>query len=99
MQSASTANEIIQFAGFLSDYDPSLLFALTYDVDRQVSYLKVLKIVRRGDEEQRSYSFAEAADKIDIIESVKNNLIENGMQRRVPPSNDSYQVTVDADKQ
>ena len=55
-------NEVIQFAGFLSDYDPSLIFALTYDADRQVSYLKVLKIHRR-DEHDRSYSFAEAADK------------------------------------
>ena len=34
-----------------------------------------------------------------MIESVKNNLIENGMQRRGPLSNDNYQVTVDADKQ
>lgn len=44
LQSGQTYNEVIQFAGFLSDYDPSLIFALTYDVDRQVSYLKVLKI-------------------------------------------------------
>ena len=55
-------SEVIQFAGFLSDYDPSLIFTLTYDTDKEVSYLKVLKIHRR-DENVRGYSFAEEESK------------------------------------
>lgn len=42
-------DEVINFAGFLSDYDPSLVFVLTYDKLSNVSYLKVLKIVRRDE--------------------------------------------------
>ena len=39
-----TEVEEILFANFLSDYDPSLIFLVTYCPDRNVSYLKVLKI-------------------------------------------------------
>lgn len=46
--------EDIEFAGFLSDFDPSLLFLLTYCEGKNVSYLKVLKIEKR--EDKRSYS-------------------------------------------
>ena len=48
---------------------------------------------------ERSHSIVEAADKNNFIESVKTNLIENGMQKREPYSNDNYQVNVDPDKQ
>ena len=48
---------------------------------------------------ERSHSIVEAADKSNFIESVKTNLIENGMQKREPYSNDNYQVNVDPDKQ
>jgi len=58
----------------------------------------VLKITKKEDY-KRSYSIVEATDKNNLIESVKTNLIENGLQRRVPFSNDNYQVTVDAEKQ
>jgi len=51
---------------------------LTYDVKRDVSYLKVLKIHRRG-EVDRSASMAELAEKDDLIESIKSNLFQNGM--------------------
>ena len=89
----------MQFAGFLSDYDPSLIFALTYDTERKVSYLKVIKIHRRESEDSnRSVSFAENAEKEGYIHTVRSNLAENGMQRAVPFSNDNYQVTVDAGK-
>ncbi len=71
---------------------------LTYDEYREVSYLKVLKIHRR-EEVDRSASFAEHAEKQDLIDSVKTNLIENGMSKRVQFSNDNYKVTVDAEKQ
>lgn len=30
-RSGKEVNEIVQFAGFLSDYDPSIIFVLTYD--------------------------------------------------------------------
>ena len=71
-------NETINFAGFLSDYDPSLIFVLTHDSINNVSYLKVLKIVRREEATERSVSFAENADKDTLIKSVKTNIIESG---------------------
>jgi len=52
-------NEEIQFAGFLSDYDPTLIFLLTYDKESEVSYLKLLKIHRKEEKAERSVSFAE----------------------------------------
>ena len=52
------SNEEILFAGFLSDFDPSLIFVVTYDKARQTSYMKVLKIERNEDTE-RGISFYE----------------------------------------
>ena len=52
------SNEEILFAGFLSDFDPSLIFLLTYDKKRQTSYMKVLKI-ERNEEKERGMSFKE----------------------------------------
>ena len=60
-------NEVIHFAGFLSDYDPSLIFVLSYDKECNVSYLKVLKIERREEAVQRSVSFAEKTGKDTLI--------------------------------
>ena len=40
----SYPDETLTFAGFISDYDPSLLFVMTYCEDKKISYLKVLKI-------------------------------------------------------
>ena len=91
-------SEVIQFAGFLSDYDPSLIFTLTYDNEKSVSYLKVLKIHRK-DDSQRGYSFAEEMDKKDLIETVKTNMMENGLNKKAPVSNDNYSVTVNTEKQ
>ena len=39
----SKSEEII-FASFLSDFDPSLVFLVTYCSNKHVTYLKVLKI-------------------------------------------------------
>ena len=36
--------ETVLFVNFLSDYDPSLIFLVTYCAERNVSYLKVLKV-------------------------------------------------------
>ena len=41
----------------------------------------------------------ESDDKKNLVETVKTNLMENGMQRRVPFSNDNYQVNLDPEKQ
>jgi len=41
-------------------------------------------------EMERSFSLVEAADKNNFIESVKTNLIENGVQKRATFSNDNY---------
>ena len=98
LQPGAPSSEIIQFAGFLSDYDPSLIFVLTYDTERTVSYLKVLKIHRREEKSQRTISFAEVADKRDLIDSVRTNIIEKGMQNQVAFSGDNYQVQFDPDK-
>ena len=51
---------------------------LTHDSINNVSYLKVLKIVRREEATERSVSFAERADKDTLIKSVKTNIIESG---------------------
>ena len=56
-QQEGQSDETIQFAGFLSDFDPTLLFVLTYSKERHVSYLKVLKIEKK--EDGRSYSVYE----------------------------------------
>jgi len=50
----SEVTEVIKFAGFVSDYDPSLLFLMTYVEKKNITYLKVLKIEKK--EQQRSYS-------------------------------------------
>ena len=47
----------------------------------------------------RGYSFAEENDKKGLIESVKTNILESGMSRRVNQSNENVQVTVDKSKQ
>ena len=66
---------MIQFSGFLSDFDPTLLFILTYSKEKNVSYLKVLKIEKR--EDARSYSVFEEEDKKEVMANVKTNLYEN----------------------
>ena len=42
---ATGEREEILFANFLSDYDPSLIFLVTYCEQRNVTYLKVLKVM------------------------------------------------------
>ena len=64
-----------------------------------MSYLKALKITKKEDK-VRGYSFREANDKIELIESVKTNMIEaGGVQRNMPFSTDNYKVTVNPEKQ
>ena len=62
----------------MSDFDPSLIFLLTYDENSNVSYLKVLKMLRKDEADLRSVSFAEKAGKEEIVHSVKSNLVESG---------------------
>ena len=91
------SDEYIQFAGFLSDFDPTLLFVLTYCLERNVSYLKVLKIEKK--EEARSYSVYEDQDKREVMANVKTNLYENEAASRAPMFSDNYAITVDQSKQ
>jgi hypothetical protein len=57
----STDREEILFADFLSDYDSSLVFMVTYFPERNVSYLKVLKIQNQA--VSRSQSIIETEEK------------------------------------
>lgn len=65
--------EIVTFAGFVSDHDPSLLFIMTYTETRNITYLKVLKIEKK-EREGRNYSFYEDEEKKVFIESLKSTL-------------------------
>jgi hypothetical protein len=69
----SLATEVVTFAGFVSDYDPSLLFLMTYAEKKNITYLKVLKIEKK--EQQRSYSVYEDEEKKVLIENLRNNLL------------------------
>ena len=57
----------------MSDYDPSLLFVMTYAQQKNITYLKVLKIEKK--EQQRSYSLYEDEEKKVLLENLKNNLL------------------------
>lgn len=96
-QQEGQSDETIQFAGFLSDFDPTLLFVLTYSKERHVSYLKVLKIEKK--EDGRSYSVYEEQDKKEVMANVKTNLYENEAASRAPMFSDNYAITLDQDKQ
>ena len=91
------SDECIQFAAFLSDFDPTLLFMLTYSAERHVSYLKVLKIEKK--EEARSYSVYEEQDRKEVMANVKTNLYENEAASRAPMFSDNYAITLDQHKQ
>lgn len=69
----SNVEEIITFAGFISDYDPSLIFIMTYCEAKNLTYLKVLKIEKKDIE--RSYSVYEDDEKKVLIENLRNNLL------------------------
>ena len=89
--------ETIEFAGFLSDFDVSVLCVMTYCESKKVSYIKVLKIEKK--EPERSYSLVADKEKAEFVETVKTNLLEQGVDVKVKPGNDNVQVTVDTTKQ
>lgn len=68
----STDREEILFSAFLSDYDSSLVFLVTYCPERNVSYLKVLKI--RNQAKSRSQSIIETDEKQQVIDNLRNDL-------------------------
>ena len=88
--------ENIEFAGFMSDFDVSVLCVLTYCERKKVSYIKVLKIEKQ--EPERSYSLVADVEKMKFVESVRTNLIEQGLDDKVTAGNDNFQVTVDKSK-
>ncbi len=65
----------------MSDYDPSLLFLMTYAEQKNITYLKVLKIEKK--EQQRSYSLYEDEEKKVLIENLRNNLLAQGIQNSI----------------
>lgn len=110
---SDTEQETIEFAAFLSDYDPSLLFIQTYCHAKNVSYLKLLKIEylhddqRKDDIEEmtedanviRSYSMYEDEDKKELIENLKNNLLgQEAVFAQQQTGYDNFQVTFEAEK-
>jgi hypothetical protein len=71
-------DEQIIFASFLSDYEPSFVFLLTYSPSANCSYLKVLKIHNAEeyeedlksvmiDDDRRTYSEIEDVQKAELI--------------------------------
>lgn len=79
--------ERITFANFLSDYDPSFILLMTYCDVRKCSYLKILKIFNKveqqedwesdknnNENEERSYSQVEDEAKQNLIQNLRLNL-------------------------
>lgn len=69
----ATQEETLSFAGFISDYDPSLLFAMTFCQEKKITYIKVLKIEKH--ERKRGYSVYEDEEKECMILNLRNNLL------------------------
>jgi hypothetical protein len=90
----SLQREVITFAGFVSDHDPSLLFVMTYAAEKNISYIKVLKIEKK--EHERSYSLYEDEEKKVLIENLKNNLLAQGIQNSIPKY-DAVKVEIQSD--
>lgn len=95
----SIEDETITFAAFLSDFDPSLILVMTYSATNSVSYLKILKIEKRGGQEERCYSVVEESDMEKLKSAVKMEMIKNNVQSKVPLQSDNYQVEIDEEKQ
>ena len=70
---------------------------LTHSQDKNVSYLKVLKIDKKDDE--RSYSVFEEQDKAEVMQNVRTGLYENEQANRAPNFQDNYAITLDQKKQ
>ena len=90
------------FAGFLSDYDPSLVFIVTYETRRRTSYLKLLKIDAKKDvRDERRHTLKEDQDKKELIEKVRNNLITSGVGTQITKqlSQENTEVKIDTEKQ
>lgn len=98
----SDNDEEILFAGFLSDYDPSLVLIVTYQPSRRTSYLKLLKIEPKDDggANLRRYTFREDEDKRELVEKVRNNLIQCGVDTKITKqlSLENTEVKIDTDK-
>ena len=69
-------NEKITFVKFLDDNDPRLLFLVTYNKTLDTTYMKVIKIDKKKNEDQydreRSFSFYENQPYVEL----KRNLIK-----------------------
>jgi hypothetical protein len=76
----------------MSDYDPSLIFVVTYCQQTNVTYLKVLKIARKGDE--RGYSIYEDEDRQVLIDNLRDNLIAENVKEKLARY-DNVKVTID----
>jgi hypothetical protein len=54
---------------------------MTYAEQKNITYLKVLKIEKK--EQQRSYSLYEDEEKKVLIENLRNNLLAQGIQNSI----------------
>ena len=72
---------------------------MTYSAINSVSYLKILKIEKRGGQEERCYSVVEESDMEKLKSAVKMEMIKNNVQSKVPLQSDNYQVEIDEEKQ
>lgn len=89
------SDEIITFAGFVSDHDPNLILVMTYTQEKNITYLKILKIEKK--ELHRSYSFYQDEEKKVLIENLKNNLIAQGVHQTIQKY-DSVKVTIEVEQ-
>jgi hypothetical protein len=81
--------EQIEYVSFLSDLDPSFLLVLTYSKERDCSFLKILKVYNKQEneedwgsdqgnqvvnEEGRTFSFCEEDRRREFVTNLKSNL-------------------------
>ena len=60
------------FTNFLSDYDSSLIFLVTFCPERMVSYLKVIKVKNQAS--ARSWSMKETEEKTQMLDTLRTEM-------------------------
>lgn len=68
---------------------------MTYAEEKNITYLKVLKIEKK--EQQRSYSLYEDEEKKVLLENLKNNLLAQGVHNNIQKF-DSVKVTIETEQ-
>ena len=97
----------------MSDYDPSFVLLMTYCEVRKCSYLKVLKIYNKveqeedwssarnnNDQDERSYSQVEDDAKNNLIQNLRMNLVNEpsiNKKQHAAFQNDNIQVKLNSE--